>query len=251
MLADFQTDDLNTRIKWLTRELAPARELDVFIKGVAKPAASGKPHAPGMVNLTRDLRRRRARAYARAHAAIESAQCRALVLDIAEWIEGGQWVRSADDSRRLLRDRPIAQAAFDELRRRRMGILKKGRHLGDLSTHRRHKLRIQTKKLRYAAEFFTEAFPGKKAARRREQFVSRLEKLQEALGELNDIAVHENLTESVANIHDDNTRRHQARSKKAFAAGRLSGREEARMASVLKSVEKSFRAFAKADPFWT
>jgi hypothetical protein len=151
---------------------------------------------------------------------------------------------------RALRDRPIAATAFDELRRRRMKILKRGKQLGELSIHRRHKLRIQAKKLRYAAEFFAAAYPGKNAVRRREQFVSRLEKLQDALGEMNDIAVHENLTESVANIHDDNNRRHHARSKKAFAAGRLSGREEARMASVLKGAEKAFRVFAKADPFW-
>jgi hypothetical protein len=33
-------------------------------------------------------------------------------------------------------------------------------------------------------------------------------------------------------------------------AGRLSGREEARIASTLKNVERAYARFAKAKPFW-
>ena len=42
----------------------------------------------------------------------------------------------------------------------------------------------------------------------------------------------------------------EGRAKKAFAAGRLSGREEARVASVLKDAERAYLAFAEAKPFW-
>jgi hypothetical protein len=41
------------------------------------------------------------------------------------------------------------------------------------------------------------------------------------------------------------------RAKKAFAAGRLSGREEARIAAVLNDAERAYAAFAEARPFWT
>jgi hypothetical protein len=37
---------------------------------------------------------------------------------------------------------------------------------------------------------------------------------------------------------------------KAFAAGRLSGREEARFAAVMQDAERAYAAFAKASPFW-
>ena len=40
------------------------------------------------------------------------------------------------------------------------------------------------------------------------------------------------------------------RAKKAFVAGRLSGREEARTASVLRDAERAYGVFAKAKPFW-
>jgi triphosphatase len=142
-------------------------------------------------------------------------------------------------------------AAADEMRRRWKKILKAGAQLDELDPQRRHKMRIQAKKLRYASEFFHGAFPGKKAMRRRKGFVAGLEKLQDALGELNDIAVHEGLSERIVDAQDASGKEREGRAKKAFAAGRLSGREEARIASVLNDAECAYRAFAKAKPFWS
>src|SRR5262249_14428277 len=99
-------------------------------------------------------------------AAVESTRFRSLVLDTACWIEAGDWTRNPDDFSRLLREQPIVGAAADELRRRWKKILKAGAQLDELDPQRRHKMRIQAKKLRYASEFFGGAFPGKKAMRR-------------------------------------------------------------------------------------
>ena len=112
-------------------------------------------------------------------------------------------------------------------------------------------MRIQAKKLRYAAEFFAGAFPGQKAARRRKGFVAGLESLQGALGDLNDIAVHEELAERIVVAQDASGKQRGGRAEKAFAAGRLSGREEARIASVLKNAERAYRLFTEAKPFWS
>ena len=78
---------------------------------------------------------------------------------------------------------------------------------------------------------------GKKAARRRQAFIATLERLQDTLGDLNDISVHEGLAEGPT-------------AERAFAAGRLSGREEARIASVLKKAEGAYARFTKARAFW-
>jgi CHAD domain-containing protein len=56
------------------------------------------------------------------------------------------------------------------------------------------------KKLRYAAEFFDELFPGKKVVKRQKKFTSALKQLQDGPGDLNDIAVDERLMASVAPI---------------------------------------------------
>jgi CHAD domain-containing protein len=241
---------VKTQLRWITQELGPARELDVFIKRVVRPVTDGKPNGPGAALLARELQQRREDAFARATAAIESTRFRDLVLDTAAWIEAGGWTRSTDDLTRSLREQPIVSAATDELRRRWKKIMKVGAQLHALDPQRRHKMRIQAKKLRYASEFFAGAFLGKKATRRRKGFVACLEKLQDALGDLNDIAVHEGLTERLVDGHDASGQKREGRAKKAFAAGRLSGREEARIASVLKDAERAYRDFGKAKPFW-
>jgi CHAD domain-containing protein len=153
---------------------------------------------------------------------------------------------------RALRQSPIPALAAEELQRRRKAILKKGRHLETLDARRRHRLRIRAKKLRYASEFFTSAFPGGKSARRFEDFVERLAKLQDALGDLNDIAVHEELSVKLVNgnaIGEANRRR--GKTKMAFAAGVLSGHEEARIGPLLKGAMRDYHRFAKEKPFWT
>jgi CHAD domain-containing protein len=222
----------------------------VFIKRVVRPVTDGKPNGPGVAVLAKDLQRRRQEAFARACAAVESIRFRGFVLDVAGWIEAGEWTRSTDDFTRLVREQPIVPAAADELRRRWKKILKAGAQLNELDPRLRHKMRIRVKKLRYAAEFFGGAFPGKKAMRRRKDFVAGLEKLQDALGDLNDIAVHEGLSERIVDAQDAGGNEREGGAKKAFAAGRLSGREEARVASVLEDAERAYRIFAKTKPFW-
>jgi CHAD domain-containing protein len=96
-------------------------------------------------------------------------------------------------------------------------LRKKGNALAQLDARSRHKLRIQTKKLRYAAEFFASLFTSKRAAKRREQFIVALECFQDGLGDLNDIAVHE---QRIAEI---GIRSRRSNPKHAFAAGLLTG----------------------------
>jgi hypothetical protein len=72
--------------------------------------------------------------------------------------------------------------------------------------------------------------------------------MQDALGDLNDIVVQDRLARDA--IEPLATRRGELAARKAFAAGRLSGRETARFQSVEKDAKRTFGAFAKAPPFW-
>jgi inorganic triphosphatase YgiF len=251
MITDAQTDGVKSELKWIAGELGPARELDVFLKRVVKPVAAGKPNGAGVAVLSRDLRRRREDAIVRAHAAVESARFRNLVIDTAAWIEAGDWINNPDISACRLREQSITVAAAKELRRRWKKLLKRGKRLGELDAQRRHRFRIQGKKLRYAAEFFASAFPRKKSLRRHEKFVASLERLQDALGDLNDIVVHERLSERFVDGDDASDKGRIGRARKAFAAGRLSGREEARVAPILMEATQAYKAFAKRKPFWS
>lgn len=61
-----------------------------------------------------------------------------------------------------------------------------GPHLSDWDDFTRHEFRKDIKTLRYITEFFGEIWTGQA----RGTFLARLTRLQDALGELNDIAVH-------------------------------------------------------------
>jgi triphosphatase len=250
MLTDPQTEALKAEFRWITGELGPARELEVFLQRVVKPVADREHHEPGIALVTRELRQRREDALVRARAAVESPRFRDLALDTAAWIEAGDWARNLDDDVGALRTRPVADAAAEQLRRRWKKILKSGKRLDALDPQRRHRLRIQAKKLRYAAEFFAAAFPRKKSLRRRKAFVASLERMQDALGDLNDIAVDKKLSEQLVDNAGAADKRGDSRVKEAFAVGRLSGREETRIASVLHEAESAYAAFVRAKRFW-
>ena len=66
---------------------------------------------------------------------------------------------------------------------------KHGRHLTELDDEGRHALRKDTKKLRYAVDFFAALWPRGVPAKRKRKFLAALEDLQHLLGELNDLAV--------------------------------------------------------------
>jgi CHAD domain-containing protein len=201
-------------------------------------------------SVAQDFRRRRMRALERAETAVGSPRFRRLVLDAAAWIEIGDWTRKDDELDRTLRERALVDAATEELRRRRSKIRRRGERLAELDELRRHKLRIRAKKLRYACEFFGGAFSGKKSVRRRKKFIAKLKRLQDALGDLNDIVVHEKLARRAITPRGAGRKLLARRARKAFAAGRLSGCEEARFAAVKNDAKRAYAAFAKAAPFW-
>ena len=89
--------------------------------------------------------------------------------------------------RRCRRARPAKDLAREALSKRTKKIVNKIEKLEKLDAAHRHKLRIAIKKLRYAMEFFDTLFAVRKKERKALSKV--LEKLQTAMGKLNDIRV--------------------------------------------------------------
>jgi triphosphatase len=244
ILGDPQTAAIKAELKWLAGELAPARELDVLMKRVLAPVKKRHARWDGVPSLSRDFAERHEAALARAQNAVKSARFRALTLEVAAWLETGEWAKPQDDLVRDRGDLPIEVAAAEQLNRRRKKIRKRGKALARLDAQRRHRLRIQAKKVRYAAEFFAGVFPGRRAAKRREKFSSALERLQDGLGELNDIVVHEELITAMG------VRRARTSRKRAFAAGLLTGREDARLDAAMAAATAAYAEWAKVKRFW-
>jgi CHAD domain-containing protein len=241
LLDDEESARIKAELKWLTAELSPARDLDVYVTGNIKPLQRSLPDRRGLDALRSDLEARRAGSFKRARRAVESPRYRTLLLDTLAWIEGGFWTTTDDELIAALRRRKAGDFARDELARRVGKVARKADKLAKLDARRRHKLRIAIKKLRYAAEFFASLFGRRKAHKRLRRFERQLENLQDCLGALNDIAVHEKLAGKVVG---------RGRRQRAFAIGLVSGREQSRVAPLRDAAEQAAGRFGAVRPFW-
>jgi CHAD domain-containing protein len=236
-------------LKWLTGEFAAARSLDVFERCVVQPVAGSQHGEDGLDELKAHIDDDRKHAFERARSAIETVRFRTLVLDVAAWIESGEWNAERGDLKNALGNRSIQKAATEQMEGRHRKIVKRGKQLGSLSPRRRHELRIAVKKLRYAIEFFASLFPRKKETRRRRPYAAVLKELQSSLGDLNDIVAHERISHELVNRHLRGPRP-RGQIWGAFAAGELCGREEARCGAVLESAVAVYERFARAKRPW-
>jgi triphosphatase len=239
VVGDARLPAIKAELKWLTGELDAARNLDVLLQGDYRTAVAEKTDAEGLKGLGARLRGARRMAYARAGAAVESERFRRLLVDLLIWIEAGPWT-SAEPTRRQ-REQPIRRFASKELEKRRSKIARRGKQLRELDPHARHKLRIEAKKLRYAADAFAVLYGHGKRAK---AYVEALKVVQDTLGELNDIVVGERLA------HEAAVSPGRAETDSAFVAGRITGAQHARLAPLTDRAEAALKAFREARAFW-
>lgn len=218
LVAGPERDHLKGELKWITQELGPARDLDVLVADVLEPLRAGRPNDADLAAIAADFEVQHEAAYVRATGAVGSDRFRKLLLDLAAWIEVGAWADASGDD-------PITEHATAKLSHLRRRVKKRGEVLRKLAPNKRHKLRIRAKRLRYATEFFAATFPGKAKEARREKSLSALKDLQDALGELNDIA----------------TRR------EIFPGAKGDSDKEPKL---LDAAERAYARFAKVKSFW-
>src|SRR5664280_865469 len=249
VVSDDRVNTIKTELRWLAREFGPARDLDTLLIEVLKPLRKQHANEPGLVSISKMFARERLKGYRRAQEAVQSARFRTLVLDTAEWVEAGPWSMSEDPLMRARREMPIEMHAAEQLSRRRKRIRRRGAKIGDLSPEQLHRLRIQVKKARYAAEFFSSVYQGKKATKRCEKVLSSLMQLQNCLGGFNDIMTRKALfAEIVANPRRGLTAEQNHR--RAYAAGLIIGDQQAQIQRLLDRARKAYSRFDGAKVFW-
>src|SRR5262245_26602890 len=249
VVSDHRVEAVKAELKWLGTELAPARDLDTFLSEALRPLRKQQAGEPGLASVSRMFARARLKSYQRARAAVESARFRALALDTAEWIEAGPWLTSDDPLRSGRRAASIVALATEQLSRRRKKIRRQGAKIDDLDPPQRHRLRIQIKKTRYATEFFSSLFEGRKAARRQRKFHAALKELQNILGGFNDIMIRKSLCAEVLERPGRGLSEEQKRHR-AFAGGLIIGDRQAQIARLLNQTRKAHARFDDAKAFW-
>ena len=174
-------DAARRELKWLSDLLGEARDLDVFLDSRISPVTLQHPNVAGMQELTESLRAMRERSHRRLEDALHSSRFRELLLDVARCAQGGQWRQNGGGL--------FVDFARGELDRRLRSVKRKRKAVRGPNALKRHRLRIQAKKLRYMFEFMKAADSWKSLTAE----ADRLERLQDLLGELNDAIAGERL----------------------------------------------------------
>jgi triphosphatase len=201
-------------------------------RAAATPEGEPAPDPAWIAKLEAD----REAAYDRITKAFASPRFRGLMLDLLAWAEDGAWRRPADPDARARLDQPIEALAAEILDKRRRRVKRRGHDLAGIAPEARHEVRIEAKKLRYAAEFFSGLVEGRTERKRLKAFLSALEDLQEALGDLNDLETARALHEAQA----------EAGSERVLPTDG----EEERQAELLERAAAAHRSLTEAKRFW-
>lgn len=183
LLKDERSRLFRAELRAAASALGPARDLDVLIDNIHGVMGTLSDQDP----LFTQLAQQRRAAYDHACALLDSDTFQRLLLQLAAWIENGDWrkaLMAADQPRPTNLTSMLAQALQSRFRK----VKQAGHHFRRLDAPGRHRLRIEIKKLRYAAEFFGSLFPDADQVIEREALIDALARLQDLLGELNDLA---------------------------------------------------------------
>lgn len=188
-------------MRWVVGELGLARDLDVFIDEGLSHAAPRLP-LPGSEDLDRVARTRRARAYQeQVVPMLASDRYQAFKTGCSDWFTQRQWEGEGRGGKKRKASEamtgklvPFARALLDKQERQ---VLKTGSNVDRNDAEAMHRLRIECKKLRYAAEFFRPLFIGM------DGFIAHMKGLQDLLGLMNDVAVTRNLLDILLSEEND------------------------------------------------
>jgi inorganic triphosphatase YgiF len=237
-----QTEQIKRDLKWLAGKLGPVRDLDVFLKGKIQSFDGSDSPSAGLPELKSEMIYRRDMAAESAKAAVATARYRLLIFNILEWIEDGKWLKQS----RAQGKRKIRPFAADLFERRTRKARRKAKKAGEVDAHARHKLRIAIKKLRYALYFFETLYSRNGSAKALSRYKKYLKDLQDNLGALNDIVVHQKLAIKLATGSGG-----PKPGLASFAAGVIAGCERSEIQPILAEVTETARKLRRARSFWT
>jgi inorganic triphosphatase YgiF len=243
VLADDKRDPLKARLKSLTNQLSNARDADQFLEKVAWPVFERHSGEPGMEQMIAFYRHRRDDAFEAAVEAVSAREFDDLALDVEAWIETGAWISSEAAAR------PFDETAADVLGARHRKLIKEARHLDRLDPAERHRMRIQAKKLRYGIEFVDGVWTGRVVNARRKGMQNALERMQDSLGELHDIAVGRLSQRALACEPPDSLSPALARLR-AYAVGIVVGDRCAKSEPLIAVAQQAYQDFADCRRFW-
>ena len=230
--ADSQLAALSKEVAALCIALGRIREWDVFIAEVAQPMRARMADHAGLQALLAASEQQRADCYTALRSEAQARELQRLILRFAIWMNGPYWQQPAEA---VPQARDFAALQLHSLAKR---FARTSHRLSSLKAQKLHGLRIISKKLRYSAEFFAPLFDKRKAR----AFLSALSKIQEVLGQINDITVAHRLLGDLTSMPELSAHR-----KMAVLARSWIGHSRPRHLAALR---KAIRRFNKQPAFW-
>ncbi len=241
-------ENLRARAKIFAQFLAPARDMDVFVDELFEPAARANGALEAFSVLRERAQEARRAAWEDAVECISSRAFMDFVSDLAQAIDGRVWYHSARGrapARGLVAfETPASVLAARMLDHRYAQAKKRAKRLETLNDAARHRLRIALKKLRYSADFFAPLYDKKKVAK----FQTRLSKMQDILGALNDVAVARSTLEHLVALGGAGPM--ATEEDLSFAAGIVYGWHLDRAARSWEDAVRRWKKFARTGQFW-
>jgi len=245
--AEFRTppiEALRMRAKILGQGLAPARDMDVFLDDLFEPAAAANGSVEAFTLLRTRAQAARQTAWDRAVREVSGLAFQTFLHDLGEAIDQRLWYLPTQGDAIGVFDAPARDLADAMLARRMKVAKKRARKLESLSEPERHMLRIALKKLRYSAEFFASLYPQHEV----KPFLKRMNRMQDILGLLQDVAVARKILKEL--VEEPGADQNVSRADVTFAAGIVYGWHLDRAASAWADAVKSWKRFARTEPFW-
>lgn len=197
---------LKRALRRLMPALGAARDWDVFVQTLHDAGAGAR--------VLQRARRERDIARRAAQETVASPPFRAFLFQSLRWLQS----KPGRDGGAALQD--FAPGRLERLHRKAV------KDYEPRNAKRRHQFRIRIKRLRYASHFFAGCFPADAV----QPHLRQLARLQDILGELNDIA----------------TARKLLREIDAPRPGELAERE----AKLIAALEAAWKRFASLPPYW-
>ena len=191
----------NQEIRWIAGEMGMARDLDVFIdEGLG--SIQGKLPFQGEHKLVALAREARAKTYReQVRPMLESERYANFKSGFQHWYQQREW-ESADLKTKQQTNLQMKLGKYSRklLDKQERKVLALGSHIDRNNAQEMHRLRIECKKLRYAADFFKPLYAGIG------NFIDHMKGLQDILGVMNDISVmHHLLRALLADTNDHET----------------------------------------------
>jgi inorganic triphosphatase YgiF len=223
-------------LRSLGMALGAARDWDVFVTETLPPLDAALGHAPGLPGLLVQAQAHRAAARTAARQAVAAPTFTALLLDLGEALVKRPWRGSLDERALALQALPLKEFAARLLSRQARRVRRAGRGIGRLDAEGLHALRIEVKKLRYAAEFLQRLHTRREVR----ECIACTAELQDILGGLNDASVTARLLSGLD----------CSEPAVAHAAGLVHGWTAARAREGLGHLSHAWSRIEAARPFW-